>query len=178
MAAQSQLLEQEKPKERLQRALGFTLEALQINAAGRITASQRGRLLNTAGCWFGLSIVAAFGWVVNLESIQHPQTNADLGSAILVLLVLALLFAWGMSKGIPLSVDVIQGTVRSYEGYIELAISDRGKVTHYQVQAGDTVFRVSKSVFLAFKNDEPYTIYYLPRSKRILSAEWMRNLEA
>jgi hypothetical protein len=79
-----------------------------------------------------------------------------------------------MSKAIPLGLDVLGGMVRSCEGHIELDILNRGKVTHYQVQADDATFRVSKPVFLVFKNNEPYTIYYLPRSKRILSAECMR----
>jgi hypothetical protein len=85
--------EKEKPKERLQSALGFTLEDLQVNGVGRITALQRGRLFRTIGIWLSLSVITAIGWVINFESIRHPQTNSELGSAILILLLLSFLFA-------------------------------------------------------------------------------------
>ena len=36
---------------------------------------------------------------------------------------------------------------------------------------------INKDVFLAFKNGDPYAIYYAPYSKTLLSAEWLGRRE-
>ena len=37
--------------------------------------------------------------------------------------------------------------------------------------------RTTKAVFLAFKNNDPYRIYYTVGSKTILSAEWLYDIQ-
>jgi hypothetical protein len=37
------------------------------------------------------------------------------------------------------------------------------------------IFAINKPIFLAFKNGDPYRIYYAPHSKTLLSAEWLRD---
>jgi hypothetical protein len=63
----------------------------------------------------------------------------------------------------------------SIEGGIQLDVVNHGKGgIGYKICCQDRCFDVSKDVFLAFKNQEPYLIYYVPYSNTILSAEWLR----
>ena len=58
------------------------------------------------------------------------------------------------------------------EGRVRLdIINERG--LQYKIGIGDIELFVKKEVFLAFKNGDPYRIYYTPRTKKILSAEWL-----
>jgi hypothetical protein len=50
-----------------------------------------------------------------------------------------------------------------------------GGRSHYYVYIGGMRFEVSKAGFLAFKNDDPYIVYYAPHSRMLLSAEWLRD---
>lgn len=45
----------------------------------------------------------------------------------------------------------------------------------YNLKIGKLNFKIKKFGMLAFKNDEPYAIYYTPRTKILLSAEWLRE---
>lgn len=62
----------------------------------------------------------------------------------------------------------------SVKGRVSLNIYE-GKNGGYSVAIDDIAFHVSSSVFLAFKNNDPYRIYYAPSSKVILSAEALRD---
>ena len=54
--------------------------------------------------------------------------------------------------------------------------SMRGGITRAISSAlAASTFVVSKQVFLAFKNGDPYRVYYAPNSKRIVAAEWLRG---
>jgi hypothetical protein len=68
-------------------------------------------------------------------------------------------------------------SVESIEGIVELDIrqSFRTNQQQFVVTIGSMEFKVGTDVFLAFKNREPYRIYYAPGSNTILSAEWLRN---
>ncbi|GAB4308759.1 MAG: hypothetical protein Kow00117_02030 [Phototrophicales bacterium] len=48
-----------------------------------------------------------------------------------------------------------------------------GTTTYFYVQIADQKFKVSQRVMLAFKNGDPYSIYYVDRE--ILSAEWLNE---
>jgi hypothetical protein len=97
-----------------------------------------------------------------------------------VLLLIAL-FAGGMA-GMPivmirdqkfmkpeLAKDVEQGTVKSVCG--DTLRYPRDGTSNYIIAIGDTTFDVSSQVYSGFHQAGTYCIYYLPRSRVILSAE-------
>ncbi|MBK8029121.1 MAG: hypothetical protein IPK17_06325 [Chloroflexi bacterium] len=46
---------------------------------------------------------------------------------------------------------------------------------NYFVWLDGRKFKVQHDGFLAFKNGDPYRLYYTPHSHTILSAEWLRD---
>lgn len=87
--------------------------------------------------------------------------------------------------------DLRERRAESVEGRVQLDLhrSYNGSMHHvggnhyrmsggrdqYYVYIGGMRFEVSKAGFLAFKNDDPYIVYYAPHSKMLLSAEWLRD---
>lgn len=45
----------------------------------------------------------------------------------------------------------------------------------YLLTIADQEFKIKKSLFLALKNGDPYSVYYAPHSREILSLEWLRD---
>ena len=72
--------------------------------------------------------------------------------------------------------DVTQNHVDAAQGRVSLDITQNRYKTAYTIQLQDRIWDVDKRIFLAFKNGDPYAIYYAPHSKKILSAEWLRRL--
>lgn len=70
--------------------------------------------------------------------------------------------------------DVKKGHAEMVAGHTTMEIKSAGKGgVHYLVTVDDIEFRVDKPAFLAFKNGEPYRVFYAPNTKKILSAEWL-----
>lgn len=71
--------------------------------------------------------------------------------------------------------DVKKGRAEMVEGYTTIDIKSAYKNgVYYVVNVKGVEFRVDKRVFLAFKNGEPYRVFYAPNTKKLLSAEWLR----
>src|SRR5262249_36406955 len=71
--------------------------------------------------------------------------------------------------------DLLSGKAGAVEGRIALDVAARKEGAYYRVAVANQTFGVRKNVFLAFKNGDPYRIYYAPHSKTLLSAEWLRD---
>jgi hypothetical protein len=71
--------------------------------------------------------------------------------------------------------DLRVGEAQSLEGRIQLDTVSVSSAQQFTVTVEGHKFVVNKPVFLAFKNGDPYVIYYLPRSNTMLSAEWLRE---
>jgi hypothetical protein len=71
--------------------------------------------------------------------------------------------------------DLRAPEIGGLQGRVNLDMSVNGKSSTLRLTIQDTKFDVKKDVFLAFKNSDPYAIYYAPHSKTILSAEWLRQ---
>lgn len=89
----------------------------------------------------------------------------------LVLTGMAIVFSGvPLSKGFLFHRDQSLGKVRTTEGHIRLDIIGKDK---YAVFMGEEQFDVSKETFLAFKNNDPYRLYYVPFSNTLVAAEWL-----
>ena len=75
-----------------------------------------------------------------------------------------------LNRGLFLHRDANRGKVGKEEGPIRLDIMGKER---YAVYVGPQRFDVSKEVFLAFKNNDPYRLYYTPYSNTLVSAEWL-----
>lgn len=104
-----------------------------------------------------------------------------------VILMLFLIYAgyqvW--KRWSALERDLREGLVAQVEGLINLDIRQSTRTTgtssrqryetviRYFVRVGNIKLRVDRPMFFAFKNGDPYRIYYLPRYKHIVSVEWL-----
>lgn len=71
--------------------------------------------------------------------------------------------------------DIRANQVDAVQGRVQLDIASKGKNVTYVIVLQHRVWSVKKQVFFAFKNGDPYVIYFTPRSNKILSAEWLRE---
>lgn len=166
----------DKPKHILQQAIGFELEDISINEDGRLSDPQKQKLRRDVARWLLFAFIAVlfYGW--NIKSfLEGTRTNDEVGSFILICILAAPIVLFVIDKSLRLTGDLIRGKVFCAVGQIGLDVSKtrQGKVK-YHLMVDDIHFDVTKSVFLAFKNNESYAIYYIPLSKRILSAFWLR----
>lgn len=84
-------------------------------------------------------------------------------------------FLFSLRSWLQLLLDLTIGGVQKLEGYVELEVVSVRGATLRKLQIQNLVFDVTKPVLLAFKNNELYSIYFSPYSKRILSAERLRD---
>ncbi|MFN8565797.1 MAG: hypothetical protein U0703_30125, partial [Anaerolineae bacterium] len=96
---------------------------------------------------------------------------------LLVLLpIFGALFLTYAIRAYRLRSDVNEDQVMSTEGRVDLSMRGRSSNNvECTIRVGDMRFRVKQQVFLAMKNGDPYRLYFSRRSKRLLSAEWLRE---
>jgi hypothetical protein len=85
--------------------------------------------------------------------------------------VLSIIY-WGkFHRALGSDVDAVEGLVnlRIKHHYL------RPPRSQYVIELEKLRFDTAHRIFLAFKNGDPYRIYYAPGSNTILSAEWLRN---
>jgi hypothetical protein len=162
-------------EDELRYAIGFTSVELEANRDGVLSDYQRhkfgvDRRDNMFIAFFAVILaVAIFG-------VAYGRFSAMDGLLIWIPIVLCgstALFA--AVKADELHRDLKQNAVEAAQGRVSLDITQYRSKTTYTVQLQDRTWDVKKNVFLAFKNGEPYAIYYAPFSKKILSAEWLRK---
>ena len=79
-------------------------------------------------------------------------------------------------KGAKFTADIRKGEVDVAEGRVILDVIGQGNSGNaYSARIENVTFAINKPIFLAFKNGDPYRIYYAPHSKTILSPEWLRE---
>ncbi len=70
----------------------------------------------------------------------------------------------------------LQSGVEEVEGRIELDLrSAEDGSGEYVVRLDGRKFKVKRAGFSAFKNGDPYRLYYTPHAKTILSVAWLRD---
>lgn len=69
----------------------------------------------------------------------------------------------------------LQTPVSAVEGRVELDARSVENGGDYVVQVEEQKFKVRREAFFAFKNGDPYRLYYAPHSQTILSVDWLRD---
>lgn len=145
--------------------LNFTLDDLEDNRGGRLSETQRALLRK--------SIAAE----KDRSSVGGMLFGLFVGGVVMLLVGLParLLGALDARKR---QRDAEANEVRQISGRIRLDMKDKLYTLTVIEPEQETTFMISKEQFLAFKNGEPYTLYYLPHSRMILAAEWLNAEEA
>lgn len=171
-----------KYERHLMDAIGFDAGDLAVNRAGTFSEDQRRKLENWRMFWtLGLAAAVIVGAGVSailfLAFLFAPQAVALKIAAGLVVIILACvaLYAFCWFKRADYLDDLDERLVYATEGRVRLALDEGRNNARYLVSVGSLTFVVGKQAFLAFKNGDPYRIYYAPNSKRIVAAEWLRG---
>jgi hypothetical protein len=169
-----------KPEHVLQAAIGFNEDDLGANKQGKLSdgqidcmiGSQKRSTLAIVLAVLGLGL-SCFMW--NLWRVYH-NGYWFYGAVIGIVGCMAVLSFSSRNRD-DLRHDLKASRVEMREGPIRLDMERVGRDSViWKLMIGDQEFEVSSVVFLAFKNDDPYRVYYLPHSRRLLSAEWLRDL--
>ena len=163
-----------KYEEVLMAAFDFDTADLAANERGNYSEHQiaalhhqRRRYVVTGAIMAGLMLLF-LAFVVLTSSQLAALFN---GVAVLGLLLAA--FSTGqhvyrLNRDLQTPVSAVEGRVIQ-----ELRSTEDGG--DYVVHLEDQKFKLKRDVFLAFKNGDPYRLYYAPRTKKILSVAWLRD---
>jgi hypothetical protein len=164
-----------KPEHILMDAIGFTEEDLEFNLEGDLSDAQEAWLNGERSLWMYRIVLAlvVFGAacifiLINLDGATEYQII--IGFCIFTgMFVFASISKWMQFNG-----DLRDG-IEVAEGRIKLDIRDKAQEhSKYRIIIENITFKIDKDIFLAFKNGDPYAIYYAPHTKTILSAVWLR----
>jgi hypothetical protein len=158
-------------EQKLARALKFTEEDLIANRDGYMTKAQRIRLRQRTmrnNIYPPLVAVGVLivGGIVAVSS-GRPIDNRDT-TFLLIALMIGGLVGYAYFQWHRLRVDLLKGDVVMQEGRIGLRVGTRGANS---LMIRKMTFPINAETLLAFHNDANYRIYFMPHSKRILSAE-------
>ena len=165
-----------KHEERLMYAIGFTEEDLEANRNGQLSERQRNELKRVRNMMLVYeSIILPFSIVFFILLLA---SNVFTSSLILMSITIGIL----VGINLPIQVlfkfahDAQKAEAHCSDGRVKLEIkSMTGRHEKYRVIVEQVKLKVSKEIFLAFKNGDPYLICYTPHTKKLLSAEWLRD---
>lgn len=167
----------QKPKKYedvLMRALKFDETDLAANEAGEWSAAQVAKWSRARRDHL-VALLVAFGFTaLFLVFTARASTNIGVllnGGALFGTLVTVGYLSGRLDRVLR---DLHDGA-RTVEGRVELDVDTRNNKTKYTAKIGGMKFKISKMTFLAFKNGDPYRVYYAPHQKRIASVEWLRD---
>ena len=169
----------EKPKkheERLMAVLAFDEDDLEANRTGHFSQQQVARFRSKRKKEFWSAAVMSsllLGFLFFMADIL-PTENFLLSLIAGLLALGTMWFAYGLII-FRLGADLKEDHVLSTEGRIELSQEDKNNEVNSFITIGGLRFPVNRKTLLAFKNGDPYAIYYTRRSKKLLSAEWLRG---
>lgn len=169
----------EKPKnehdtsqEALMLAIGFNEEDLEANQDNILSPQQRVYLIRQH---LPMTFIRTTSIIFICCLVGFFLTNDLRSGKIGFGFILAALFLFGVTPTLwrwyRLRTDLKLNQVIGLQGRVRLDLDNRNQ---YFLYIDDLRFEVNKHVFLAFKNGDPYVVYYAPHSKTILSAEWLR----
>jgi len=166
----------------LAEALHFSEDELDLNREGQLSDRQRDELLSIAHQIKSLELlVYLISPIVILFVILDGIRLGDTLSSRAVMLGVVGLTAYGIVAVVNrymahYQFDAEDDIVSAVQGHILLDIRRQSRNSAvYVVRVSGEAFNVGKEVFFAFKNGDPYALYYVSRTRRLLSAEALRQ---
>ncbi|HEX2623452.1 MAG TPA: hypothetical protein VHL11_24995 [Phototrophicaceae bacterium] len=168
------MTDSDKPKnpttaERLAQAFEFDEDTLSANRQGQLTSDQRHRLItarNDGIIWTTTGVVG-MAFTIVVARLLNLNFDCYSSAAILACAAFALLYGRTVSRR---NRDLHDNRIAAVEGVIQLSLGS-GKSHGLVIQ--DLYFSLNNQQFLALKNRDPYVIYYLSHTRRLLSIEWL-----
>ena len=166
----------------LEEALNFDEEALELNRDGQLSNHQRDELMAVANSLKGIEVLVYLGAViVGLVVIVDGILKSDTITSRIVMLGVVGALAYGLDYILRRHItryqqDTMTG-IEAIQGHVVLDFQSQSNSAKFLVTLSGETFSVSKNVFLAFKTGDPYVVYFAPRTRRILSAELLRQTE-
>jgi hypothetical protein len=170
-----------QPAPALADVLRFTDAELDLNRVGQLSPGQADQLLTHAHEWRSLILLVLIAaGVMNVGVILDGLRIGDTLSSRIAILGVIGAVTYGIyllvarhTRGYYLDAA---GPVASIQGRVRLDVHDtRNKGTIFHIAVADETFPANKDVFLAFKNDEPYALYFTPHTRHLLSAELLAD---
>ncbi|MBN8594324.1 MAG: hypothetical protein J0M33_21385 [Anaerolineae bacterium] len=178
-----------KPDQLLMDTIGFDEDDLEANHAGKmgpnqvttLKQAQRRVQVNVFLIALMIVVVSVLGLVPVLVGIFTSSLALLCGSSIFI--VWTAFFPTALHRfrlADAYRMDSLSGDIERIEGRISLDVQARnnksgpGSVA-FTVRLEGRKLIVTREVFLAFKNGDPYALYYGPRSGVVLAAEWLRE---
>ena len=147
--------------EQIATALGFTLEDLALNKAGRLGAGQWWMLIKPAGAYL-LMVLGLLGGVAGI--VLNVKAGLWRGLALFVSAAGGIAFAWLLVESVS---TLVRHRVASSQGVLSFTNAYRG----VDVTVGDYSGTLSSAARAALTSGGAYRIYYLSPSNRFLSIE-------
>lgn len=159
----------------LAQANGFTLDDLAANRNGEVTSSQRMKPLTGVMMGMLIGLVAlAFGGLFFFQVFPNVEPGEALAAMVvpaLVLGVFALIGGWMVVGGLLdmsiSSIEQAQGPGRKEKR----TSGGKSRSTRYYYVIGGKSFQVTRRAYTALMDGLDYRIYYLPRTKKLVSIE-------
>lgn len=167
----------------LMQAFGFTYDDLTANRSGKLTLHQRRKHRNSNilhGCaWISIGLVALVPAMLIFVSIAITM-DADLDSGIATLLSIAIIgtfIGFGVAGSGVINLvfsyrDVQAHEVKRIQG---LAVIIASANAQPMLTIHNLKFKMSRKQIAHIKALEPHIVYYLPKSKRIVSIETIES---
>jgi hypothetical protein len=155
-------------------ALDFTPEDLEANRDGHLSSSQRADFALIERRWMVSAVIATLIIVWSILNVGG-RIDVAIGQGGIPWFIAAGAMAFSWYKWKLYFDDLRTPEIGGLQGRVDLDMTVNGKSSTLNLTIQATQFDVKKDVFLAFKNGDPYAIYYAPHSKTILSAEWLRD---
>ena len=157
----------------LMEALRFTAEDLEANRAGRLGPGNVARLNGSrlTNVWLAVisGIVCGVLGLVGLAANSISTVCLAQAGFFVVFSLGVLIYNWWKAR--KLAGDLNRGQVEAIQGIVTLVAASTGRSSIYRLGIGDEQFTVKAKVYNAFKNRDPYVIYYVPSSRNLVSAE-------
>lgn len=159
----------------LAQANGFSVEDVAANRNGEVTPAQRIKPLPQLVSGVVFSLVAlAFGSFFYFQIVPEIEDSAALLMLVVPALFLAIFFLLGGWMALSGLLDVSFPTVASIAGKArkeKRTSGGRSRSTRYYYVIGNEYFQVSRRAYNALVENLTYRIYYLPRTRKLISME-------
>ncbi len=178
-----------KPKgheEELAHALDFTAEDLEHNRAGQLSPRQTAHLRDRNRAWRRLlrkwlvvvAGAALYGYLIASSNLDYRNLSGLVFfmPGVTIAALFDLLSHYRLRR--PLALDGARAEVARAEGRVRLNIAGKNWPRTFDLVLDDLTFPVTEQELLAFKNGDPYVLYYLPNTRTLLAAEWLPHTDS
>lgn len=146
----------------------FSLDELKSNREGALSKHQENELMWIAALAALIGLSSAVVFVILLPRLLGELPVVVFVLALLIGMILLLRF---MSDSIRIMSDVWHGEISKIEGPVSKKVR-RSRYSHsYFYVSGPYRFQVSRTAYTALIEGKMYRIFYVPRSKRLVSIE-------